>query len=190
MTQSQGFLARDFMSQSWAAHGHAAGCSAGQRWYRRLTFPGTERPASLGNADGVLTRRRQPRESRASHDPKNLGFGWSEPVFGLKHGLKLRLGTKRASLGLQAGPGVCAGQRQRRVRRGRAPRAFRVREPASGVPGGRPPGNYPPRAGEGGRCPPKHDEPSRGQGIRTPEGFPPTRFPSVRHRPLGESSAR
>ena len=27
-----------------------------------------------------------------------------------------------------------------------------------------------------------------GWGIRTPEGFHPTRFPSVRHRPLGESS--
>src|ERR1022692_586022 len=27
-----------------------------------------------------------------------------------------------------------------------------------------------------------------GEEIRTPEGFPPTRFPSVRHRPLGESS--
>ena len=29
---------------------------------------------------------------------------------------------------------------------------------------------------------------SGGWGIRTPEGFHPTRFPSVRHRPLGESS--
>src|SRR3954470_3580297 len=29
-----------------------------------------------------------------------------------------------------------------------------------------------------------------GWGIRTPEGFHPTRFPSVRHRPLGESSGR
>ena len=27
-----------------------------------------------------------------------------------------------------------------------------------------------------------------GWGIRTPEGVNPTRFPSVRHRPLGESS--
>ncbi|MDQ1608886.1 MAG: hypothetical protein QOE16_1618 [Microbacteriaceae bacterium] len=27
-------------------------------------------------------------------------------------------------------------------------------------------------------------------GIRTPEGFHPTRFPSVRHRPLGEFSGR
>ena len=27
-----------------------------------------------------------------------------------------------------------------------------------------------------------------GWGIRTPEGLHPTRFPSVRHRPLGESS--
>jgi hypothetical protein len=30
--------------------------------------------------------------------------------------------------------------------------------------------------------------PGGGWGIRTPEGFHPTRFPSVRHRPLGESS--
>jgi hypothetical protein len=30
---------------------------------------------------------------------------------------------------------------------------------------------------------------SRGRGIRTREGLPPTRFPSVRPRPLGESSA-
>ena len=29
-----------------------------------------------------------------------------------------------------------------------------------------------------------------GCGIRTREGLNPTRFPSVRHRPLGESSAR
>ena len=29
-----------------------------------------------------------------------------------------------------------------------------------------------------------------GWGIRTPEGLHPTRFPSVRHRPLGESSRR
>lgn len=29
-----------------------------------------------------------------------------------------------------------------------------------------------------------------GWGIRTPEGLHPTRFPSVRHRPLGESSWR
>ena len=29
----------------------------------------------------------------------------------------------------------------------------------------------------------------RGRGIRTREGLPPTRFPSVRPRPLGESSA-
>ena len=29
---------------------------------------------------------------------------------------------------------------------------------------------------------------SGGWGIRTPEGLHPTRFPSVRHRPLGESS--
>jgi DNA-binding MarR family transcriptional regulator len=29
-----------------------------------------------------------------------------------------------------------------------------------------------------------------GWGIRTPEGVNPTRFPSVRHRPLGESSSR
>lgn len=29
-----------------------------------------------------------------------------------------------------------------------------------------------------------------GWGIRTPEGLHPTRFPSVRHRPLGESSSR
>ena len=27
-----------------------------------------------------------------------------------------------------------------------------------------------------------------GRGIRTPEGLHPTRFPSERHRPLGESS--
>ena len=32
------------------------------------------------------------------------------------------------------------------------------------------------------------DSASGGWGIRTPEGLHPTRFPSVRHRPLGESS--
>ena len=40
---------------------------------------------------------------------------------------------------------------------------------------------------------PKSKSPSHsggGCGIRTREGVNPTRFPSVRHRPLGESSAR
>jgi hypothetical protein len=36
---------------------------------------------------------------------------------------------------------------------------------------------------------PPSDSKSGGEwGIRTPEGFHPTRFPSVRHRPLGEFS--
>jgi hypothetical protein len=34
-----------------------------------------------------------------------------------------------------------------------------------------------------------HVKIGRGRGIRTREGLPPTRFPSVRPRPLGESSA-
>ena len=42
----------------------------------------------------------------------------------------------------------------------------------------------------GGRCTARVGEPeSGGCGIRTREGVNPTRFPSVRHRPLGESSA-
>src|SRR4051794_9821123 len=44
-----------------------------------------------------------------------------------------------------------------------------------------------PRLGRIGVCP---DQSGGGCGIRTREGVNPTRFPSERHRPLGESSAR
>jgi hypothetical protein len=43
------------------------------------------------------------------------------------------------------------------------------------------------RAGNQNIMPDQHT--GRGRGIRTREGLPPTRFPSVRPRPLGESSA-
>ena len=46
--------------------------------------------------------------------------------------------------------------------------------------------------GEDGKNPESHGfrGSGGGWGIRTPEGLHPTRFPSVRHRPLGESSRR
>ena len=46
--------------------------------------------------------------------------------------------------------------------------------------------------GEDGKTPESHGfrGGGGGWGIRTPEGLHPTRFPSVRHRPLGESSRR
>ena len=60
---------------------------------------------------------------------------------------------------------------------------------SSGRPGPKAPGT--PAAPQATKTPEPEAVPGSGGGgwgIRTPEGLHPTRFPSVRHRPLGESS--
>ena len=87
----------------------------------------------------------------------------------------------------------CGGRR--RVRRARAGFEIDTSEPQArvwrsrGQPGPTAPGT--PAVPQATKTPEPEAVPGSGGGgwgIRTPEGLHPTRFPSVRHRPLGESS--